>query len=238
MLEVAAILQAWLDRAPSGRAELGGLAAKGAVKALVDAWSSAMVRAIAARPLALTELNRLIAALSYPSLERRLESLRSTGLVESRPGPGRSRPHAASVWLRRAVAPLLAAARWEAGQPPPAASHLTRSDAEAVFLLALPLVGISDDLSGPCRLAVEIPGGDGIEAAGVMAEVADGCIRAWLEGPGRVEAGASASGPAANWFAALLDGNWVELELAGDPDLAGALVEGLHLAVFEARQPV
>ncbi len=43
-----------------------------------------MLRALAAGSLSLTELDRLIGALSYPSLERRLVAMRLAGLVGAR----------------------------------------------------------------------------------------------------------------------------------------------------------
>ena len=60
------------DNAPEGPLALGSSTAKSAIKALVEGWGTNMIRALAARPLSLTELNGLISGLSYPSLERRL----------------------------------------------------------------------------------------------------------------------------------------------------------------------
>ena len=42
-----------------------------------------MMRALAARPMSLTELDSGITELSYPALERRLSSMRIAGLVEA-----------------------------------------------------------------------------------------------------------------------------------------------------------
>src|SRR3954467_9593629 len=71
LLLVVSALQSWLGEAPDGPIVLGDPAAKSAIKALVEGWNAAIVRALAARPLALTELARLIASISYPTLERR-----------------------------------------------------------------------------------------------------------------------------------------------------------------------
>ena len=51
-----------------------------------------MMRALAARPLSLTELDSLISDLSYPALERRLSSMRIAGLVEAQPSQRGRRP--------------------------------------------------------------------------------------------------------------------------------------------------
>ncbi len=69
LLEVSKQLQLWLGEAPDGPISLESAAAKGAVKALVDGWGSTMMRALAARPMSLTELDSLIPGLSYPALE-------------------------------------------------------------------------------------------------------------------------------------------------------------------------
>lgn len=76
-------LEGWLSRAPGEPIRLGTVQAKGAVKALVGAWDSMLLRALAARPLTLTQLDRLIGAFSYPALERRLSAMRATGLAEA-----------------------------------------------------------------------------------------------------------------------------------------------------------
>jgi DNA-binding HxlR family transcriptional regulator len=60
LLGVAATLQAWLDQSPEGELTLGNANAKGAVKALAEGWSTGMIRALASKPLTLTELDRLI----------------------------------------------------------------------------------------------------------------------------------------------------------------------------------
>jgi len=66
---VADTVEAWLARAPAGPIPLGSEVAKAAIKALVDGWEATMLRALAARPLSLTEFDSLIAGLSYPALE-------------------------------------------------------------------------------------------------------------------------------------------------------------------------
>jgi len=113
LLAVADLSQHWLNRAPEEPVPLGTSAAKSALKALVDGWSSGIVRVLAARPLSLTDLNKLISGLNYPSLERRLGALRFTNLIEAAPSEGRGTPYRATGWLRQAMAPLAAATRWE-----------------------------------------------------------------------------------------------------------------------------
>ncbi|HXS47363.1 MAG TPA: winged helix-turn-helix transcriptional regulator, partial [Solirubrobacterales bacterium] len=60
LLSVTTALGRWLRCAPEGPLELGSDAAKAAVKALADGWSTTMLRALAAGPLSLTELDHII----------------------------------------------------------------------------------------------------------------------------------------------------------------------------------
>jgi len=84
LVAVLSVLERWLAAAPEDPLPLGSTAAKAAIKALAEGWSTRMLRALAAGPLSLTELDRVIATLSYPSLERRLTAMRLVSLVEAR----------------------------------------------------------------------------------------------------------------------------------------------------------
>jgi DNA-binding HxlR family transcriptional regulator len=194
-----------------------------------------MVRALAARPLSLTELNGLISGLSYPSLERRLGAMRLAGQIERMPGPGRGTPYAVTDWLRRAIAPLAAAARWERAHVATKSVPIRRLDAEAGFLLSIPLLELSSDLSGCCRLAVEIPSSNGERLAGVLVRVEEGKVvsaRANLQG----HADAWASGLASDWLRAVIEGDTDQLEIGGDWHLARALLDGLNGVLFGVLQ--
>ena len=238
LLAVAEILQRWLAASPEGPLPLGTVAAKSAIKALVDGWSSNIVRALAARPLSLTELNRLISGINYPSLERRLGAMRLAGQIEARPGQSRGTPYAATDWLRQAIAPIAVAARWEREHAATKTSAIGRIDTEAVFLLAVPLLRLAGDLSGSCRLAVEVPNGGGdFNLAGVLVGVREGHIASCvsrLEG----DAGAWASGSASAWLGAVIEQDTDRLEVGGDCELATAILDGLHGALFGARQRI
>lgn len=240
LLDVAEVVEAWLALAPGDPQSLGSAAAKRSLKALSEAWSACIVRAVAARPLSLTELSKLISALNYPSLERRLAALRFAGLVEPRPGSTKGTPHAATSWLKRAVAPLVAAARWEQRHIPLIAAPLTRIDIETTFLLAAPLLRLAPELKGTCRLAVEVGrGGDegGRNLAGVLVGVDEGRVvrcASQLRG----EAGAWASGSASAWLDAALDREPGRLETGGDVRLAAGLLDGLNVILAGAKTTV
>lgn len=238
LLAVAKVLQRWLEDSPDGPLELGTPAAKSAIKALVDGWSTGIVRVLAAKPLSLTELSGLINSVSYPSLERRLGAMRVAGQIERRPGNGRGTPYGATSWLRRAIAPLSAAARWERRSLPDRTMPIKRIDIEAAFLLAVPLIQLPADQSGTCRLAAAIRSGDGdLRLAGVSIEVGEGRIISCVARLKR-QARAWASGSVAAWLRALIDANRDELEIGGDCDLATTLIDALHSDLFRDSQLV
>ena len=229
LLAAAAVLQHWLETAPDGPIALGSPAAKSAVKALLDGWNTTIVRVLAARPFALTELARLIPTVSYPTLERRIGAMRRVGQLEAqRNGNGsRGTPYKATRWLRQAAAPLTAAVAWERRWVPAQTSAIGRIDVEATFLLAVPLLELPGDLSGCCRLAVEMRVESKLEYAGVMVTVEEGRLvscSARLRG----EPAAWATGTALDWF------GWVngyadhQLEFAGDTALARTVTEALR----------
>lgn len=231
LLDVACVLRAWFFAAPDVPIEPGSAAAKRVVTALAEGWSSTVVRALAAKPLALTELARLISSRSYPSLERLLQAMTNSGLVERRQG-GRARPYAVTEWLRRAIVPLSAAARWEGAHPQRDSSPIGRLDVESVFLLAMPLLTVREECGGVARLMVDGNTGSERRRAGVVVEVDSGRVRSCVT---RLDAtvDAGAAGTATEWMTAVLEGEIDRLELHGDVDLAAELVEGMHRALLE-----
>jgi DNA-binding HxlR family transcriptional regulator len=229
--DVAKVLGAWLQAAPDGPLTLGTNSAKSAVKALVEGWGTSMVRALAARPLSLTELNGLISGLSYPSLERRLGAMRLAGQIERAPGRGRGTPYMVTDWLRHAIGPISAAARWEREHAAAETAPIRRLDAEAAFLLAIPLLRLSEELSGACRLAVEVGSTNGERLAGVVVQVQEGQIASCVANvQGRADGWASGSAPA--WLRAVMEQETERLEVGGDCELARGLLDGLHNALF------
>lgn len=229
LLAAAAVLQHWLEIAPDGPIALGSPASKSAIKTLVDGWNATIVRVLATRSSALTELARLIPSISYPTLERRIAAMRRVGQLEAqRNGNGsRCTPYKATQWLRQAAAPLTAAIAWERRWAPAQTSTIGRIDVEASFLLAIPLLELPEDLSGCCRLAVEMRAESKLEYAGVMVAVEEGRLvscSARLRG----EPDAWAAGTALDWF------GWVngridhQLEFGGDTALARTFTESLR----------
>lgn len=233
LLDVADRLEIWLQNAPDKPIPLESAAAKGAIKALVDGWESKMMRALAARPLSLTQLDRLISDFSYPALERRLASMRLAGLVEGQRGQGGGTPYSVTDWARLGIAPLAAASHCERVHMGEDSAPVTQIDIEAAFLLATPLVGLPSDLAGSCQLEVEASPGVVPRPAGVQVTVEGGrvvsCVSRLQQAPG-----AYAAGTALKWFHAVKDGDVKELRFGGGGRLAEEVVGGLHTAFAKA----
>lgn len=233
LLAVADHLEIWLEKAPDGPIALEMSAAKGAIKALVDGWESKMMRALAARPLSLTQLDRLIAELSYPALERRLASMRLAGLVEAQPGQGGGgTPYAVTTWARLGVAPLMAASHCERLHMGKDSAPVTQIDIEAAFLLATPLVGLAPDVAGSCQLEVEAGPNAAHGPTGVRVTLERGQVVSCVSQLGK-SPDAFAAGTPLKWFRAVQEGSVEQLRFGAGDRLSRAVVHGLHSALAD-----
>lgn len=230
LLTVASVLEAWLATAPDGPTEPGTTSTKSVVNALIYGWSTSIVRALAARPLSLIELDAVLALVSYPSLARRLRGMQAGGLIEPLAPRSRSSAFQVSEWLRKASAPLTAAARWERRHLPGSPS-ITSRDIEAVLLLALPLLRVPATQSGSCRLAVQVGHRTPGVLAGAIASVQDGTVEACETGLNG-DPSASAIGTTDAWLSAVFERDLAGLELVGDLSLATEVIEGLYGTFF------
>jgi DNA-binding HxlR family transcriptional regulator len=227
-LVVIAAIDCWLANAPGGRLSLAvHREAHVPFEILLDGWNSGIVTALAPGPLSSTELGLAIDTLSRISLREKLAKLTEAGLLEARPPAGEGSIYAVTDWLREAVGPLLVGVRAEMRN----AGRETTPDApdaiEAVFLLALPLLELPAELSGHCRLLVDLPESEESRAAGTMIQVEDGRIASCsvdLEG----SADSWAIGPGTAWLEAAIDGRTGEIEFGGEERLARAVLAALH----------
>jgi DNA-binding HxlR family transcriptional regulator len=225
------VLKVWLAASPNGSLAVGSPLAKSAGKALIDGWTTNIMRALAARPLSLTELNRVITAVNYPSLERRLSAMRLAGQVTPVPSHGAAKPYRVTNWLRKAVGPILASAQWERRRTPRGHVALGRLEVESTFLLATPLIRPSSELEGVVSLAVELSSNTGTVAAGVVVEV-NGGLAVSCKSDLRADSQNSISGTDKAWLSTLLDADASGLEFRGDPNLCDSLIESLREAVL------
>jgi DNA-binding HxlR family transcriptional regulator len=196
LLDVGSVLRDWLQTSPDGSVSLGSAAAKSAIKALAESWRTNIIR-LTTQPVSLTELDRAIPMISYPSLERRVTAMRRAHLVEQQPGGGRRTGYRATRWLHRAIVPIAAAIAWERRYVPDETPPVSRLDVETAFLLAVPLMKLPAAASGRCRLAVEVQAGTQPASVGVVICIEEGRVRSCssrLEG--EVEASPGCGGSA------------------------------------------
>ncbi|MBS1878918.1 MAG: winged helix-turn-helix transcriptional regulator [Actinobacteria bacterium] len=235
LIPVAGALQSWLEQSPQGSLTLGTISAKGAISALTEGWSTAVVRVLSATPLSLTQLNRLISGVSYPSLERRITAMRMCGHIERVASKDRGTPYGVTNWLRDSTGAVVAATRWERKYAPGALGSLSRLDVEAILLLSIPRIRLPEARSGVCRLVFELHrGSSGPELVGLTVRVEAGRAVTWaaqLTG----DASAWAVGSVSAWLDALVSGDSDWLELGGDLGFAKDLVEGLSGILRQAE---
>jgi DNA-binding HxlR family transcriptional regulator len=231
LLAVTDAIEAWLARAPEGPIRLESETGKAAVKALVSGWGSTMLRALAARPFSLTELDNLINAFSYPSLERRLGAMRLVGCVTAVQGNGGGTPYTVTEWLRQGMAPLLAAVRCERRHMAEETAPLTRIDVETILLLIVPLAAFEPHADGVAQLAVFGGGESDGRSAGIRLTVRDGLLTHCTS---KLEPSSESwiRGSAGEWLDALVEGRTDQLEVRGDRALTPDFVNGLHRALF------
>jgi len=235
ILFVGEVVEAWLERHPDGPIALDSEPAKEAVKALAGGWSTDLMAVLAAGPFTLSELHRRIPGISYPTLERRLNWMRTTGQIEPVRKNGRGTPFVVTDWLRYAMAPLGTAGRCERRHLPDRSSPITAVEVETAFLLAMPLAPLPETAQGTCRLAFQLADSEGerphiagvdlrVEAGKVIASTVD------LDSEPRTWA----VGTTDDWLEALIDGRMEHLRIGGlKPQLALDLAHGLHLGLLQ-----
>lgn len=234
LVDLASVLQDWLAAGPEREVELGSPEAGRMVGILAESWSAGIVRALAASPLSLPELDRLLRGLSLAALEAQVTAMGRAGLIETVPGEhselARYQP---TPWLRRAIAPLAAAAHWEQLHGLEGASPITRLEIESAFLLSTPLVRVPRQLSGTCRLVVEVQAPGGAKQAGAFVTVGNGRITSCVTKI-KGQADSWVSGCPTAWMHAVIDGDAESLDVVGGGPLPAALLDGLHMALFGA----
>jgi len=232
----ATALEEWLGDSPNGAIMPGSEAAQAAILALTGGWSSTLMLRLASRPFTLTELDRLIPDVSGAALARRLAKMRRSGQIEALEKRGRSTPYVVTNWLRRSIAPLCVAGRYERRHLTTTTAPITKVEVEAAFTLAVPLVRLATRVDGECALGVLTAVDDPNRRkglSGVTVEVRGG--RA-VSCEARIEGDPStwALGSAENWLDAVIDGDPGSLRSISGPkrQLARELVRGIHLALF------
>lgn len=231
MLFVAFVAERWLQSAPHGPLDFDSGEAERVVRLLVEGWSSTLVHALAAGPLTLAELDRAVEGVGRRGLQRQLESMRDAGQVEVRSmGPAET-AYAPTTWLRTGTAPLAAAARLERRTPKEAMVPIAPLDVEAAFQLTLPLLELPAELSGTCRLGVNVEDVENSSLTGVTVRIEAGRVVSCSVGfSGEADAWAAAS--ASDWLDTLIEPDAKRIRTGGDKWLSAALLKDLHRKLF------
>jgi DNA-binding HxlR family transcriptional regulator len=230
LLKAADMLAGWLAGAPDEQVTLGSPASKNILQALLAGWNSAIVRALAAKPRSLTELDRLITGVNYPALDRRLAAMRDARQITAVSSSGGATKYSLTRWTREAAIPLLALASWEDRYPPHDAEQLSPVDIEGIFLLVTPLLNLPFSLRGTCQLAIDISKGPNLRRSGVVVCVEPG-NPVVCRSDRRITVPTRASGSATAWTGVLGYGCGIGIELDGDRDLAKGLLAGMRVAL-------
>jgi hypothetical protein len=229
-LAVAGTIERWLGRAPDGPIEYGTAAAKRAVSELAEAWSSTLVHVLAREPMTAAELDAAVGELDRRELQRRLNAMRGIGMVESL-GAGADALYEMTDWLRLGIAPLIASARLERGKEMDNAMPVDSLDVDAGFRMALGVAELPEELSGVCRLRLNLDAERDDWLSGLTAHIERGAVvsfEASIEEP----ADAWALGTLDGWLDTVIDLDAKAVRTGGDEWLTAALVRAIHEALF------
>lgn len=226
---VTAIVERWLSLCPAGPLALGPEAAP-AISALTDGWDSTAIHALAARPRTVAEMATAVGTPNGDAVEGRLLAMEAANLLATCQGEDGEWRFGATEWLRLAIAPLAAAARLELRHLAGKAAPIAPIDVEAAFLLTLPLVDLSEEISAACGLSVMVPG-PRRQLSRVVVLVEQGEITSIVPNS-QMDTNTFATGSPANWIDTLIDPSAAELDASGDLQVCFDLLTGLHEKLF------
>jgi hypothetical protein len=230
-LFVGFVAERWLQSAPQGPLPFESREAARAVVALAEGWSATVVHMLAREPMTLRELHGAVEGVGRRALKRHLAAMQRAGQVESHPGIDGEKIFAITDWLRAGIAPLIASARLERRDPKEGMEPIDALDVEAGFRLSLPLLELPRELSGSCRMGLNLEEDESACLTGVTARVEQGRVvscRAGLD----EKADAWTAASAGDWLDTLIEPDAKRVRTGGDRWLARALLDGLHRTLF------
>lgn len=230
-LFVGFIIERWLQNAPRGPLSFESQEAKRAVAALAEGWSTTVMHALAREPLAFEELNRQVEGVGRRALKRQLATMQDARQIEQHPDDAGESVYAMTDWLRAGIAPLIASARLERRDPKEGMAPIDALDVEAGFRCSLHFVELPRELSGTCRLGINLEDDESGCLTGVTARIEQGRVvscRAGLDG----EADAWAFGSAADWLDTVVEPGAERVRTGGDMWLTRAVLNSLHKSLF------
>jgi len=230
-LYVGFVIERWLQRAPRGPLPFESREAEAAVAGLARAWSTTVMHVLARGPLTFTDLHSAIDDMGRRLLKRQLLATQKVGQVERQDGEGGEATYTMTEWMRAGIAPLIASARLERRDPKESMAPIDALDVEAALRCGLSLADLPRELSGTCRLGINLEHGEGGCLTGVTATIEQGRVvscRAGLE-PG---AGAWAAGSADDWLDTVIEPDAKRVRTGGDKWLTSAVLDSLHETLF------
>ena len=229
-LFVASVVERWLRSAPHGPVLFDGPEAEWTVATLAESWSATVVHMLAREPMTLPELDAAIEDLGRRAVGRHLEAMRATGQVEALAASDEP-IYALTDWARAGIAPLIASARLERRNPMEGMAPIDPLDVDAGFRLSLPLLTMPMELSGVCRLGLNLDESERSAMTGVTARIEEGRVVACHDGL-EIKANAWAAATAADWLDTVVEPDAKRVRTGGDRWLAGALLDSLHRTLF------
>ncbi|MGB7587929.1 MAG: hypothetical protein WBM00_04395 [Solirubrobacterales bacterium] len=232
-LFVGFVVERWLQNAPLGPVPYDSPEGERAVAALAESWSATVVHALAREPMTLAELDGAVEGSKRRTLTRHLKAMQDAGQVAALPddGGGGDSIYALTDWMRAGIAPLIASARIERREPKEGMAPIDDLDVEAGFRLSLPLISMPKELSGTCRLGVNLDEEEKSPMTGVTAQIDRGQVVSCETGLDPT-ADAWVAGSADDWLDTLIEPDADGVQAGGDRRLARALLDGLHETLF------
>jgi DNA-binding HxlR family transcriptional regulator len=228
-LFVGFVVERWLQSAPEGPLSFESREAERAVTALAEGWSATVMHALARRPLTFGELQGATGLHRRP-LKRHLDAMLSAGQIEMRASAGEA-VYSVTEWLRAGIAPLIASARLERREPQEGMAPIDALDVEAGFRCSLPLIELPRELSGSCRLGLNLDEDERSCLTGVTARIDQGRVVSCTAGLDR-RADTWAAGSAGDWLDTVIEPDARLVRTGGDRWLARALLDALHRTLF------
>jgi DNA-binding HxlR family transcriptional regulator len=225
------VVERWLQSAPHGPVPYDSRDGERAVAALAEGWSATVVHALAREPLTFHELHQAVEGTSRRALKHHLVAMQSCGQVEALPDGDGGALYAITDWLRAGIAPLIASARIERRDPKEGMAPIDALDVEAGFRLSLPLIELPKELSGTCRLGLNLDEEESSPMTGVTAQIDQGRVVSCT--PGLTEkADAWAAASAGDWLDTVIEPDAKRVRTGGDRWLASAVLDRLHRTLF------
>jgi DNA-binding HxlR family transcriptional regulator len=234
MLFVAFVVERWLQGAPEGPLSFDSGETEQAVVTLAEGWSATVMHVLARGPHTFAELHQAADDLSHEELRHHLSAMGEAGLVESLVDEGHGTIYAATEWLRTGISPLIASARLERKNPREDMAPIDNLDVEAGFMLSLPQVELPKELTGICRLGLNLDESERTPMTGVTTEIDQGMIVSCVPGLD-LPANAWAAGTASQWLDTVIEPDIESVRTGGDRWLTRALLAELHEALFGIR---